>query len=76
MATLILNEIPPQSVVDTRDAGMNKICGMLPPIPRGYSPQVTRRKTTLLKAGEVVVVDFPGATGGNERLRLTHPGAI
>jgi len=34
---------------------MNEICGMLLPIPRGYSPLDIRRKTTLLKAGEVVI---------------------
>jgi hypothetical protein len=32
-------------------------------LPRGYSLRDIRRKTTLLKAGEVLVVDFPGATG-------------
>jgi mRNA interferase MazF len=46
---------------------MTTICGMLPPIQRGYLPQDTQRKTTLLKAGEVVIVDFPGATGIKRR---------
>jgi PemK-like, MazF-like toxin of type II toxin-antitoxin system len=36
-------------------------------LPRGYSLRDIRRKTTLLKAGEVVVVDFPGATGIKRR---------
>src|SRR5262245_56987252 len=46
---------------------MTKICGTSPPIPRVCSQRKTRRKTTLLKPGDVVVIDFLGAAGINRR---------
>jgi hypothetical protein len=45
---------------DRLGKGVFELVGCL---PLGYSPRDIRRKTTLSKAGEVVVVDFPGATG-------------
>jgi mRNA interferase MazF len=38
-----------------------------PPIPPGCSSRHSQRKTTLLKPGDVVVVDFPGVTGVKRR---------
>ena len=67
LVTLILNEIPPQSVVDISDAWNEEDVRDVGAYPRGRSRRMIRRNTALSKPGDVVVIDFPGVTGIKRR---------